>query len=257
MICPYYIVSVHIDKKVKIPIEFKNEVAKLKHVNIKQKYRINWGSYYHILAVIDMLQEACQKGYQYYHILSGNTFPIQTWGKTEAFFEKNQGKNFVEVLSVKGNVMLEERQKHYYYYHLYDIRSKNGRKIDSYVQKVQNRLNIKRNVLFEYKGYFYCHLTQEFVNYLFTFMGDNRRYLKELKTMEIPEEFFFQNIIMNSEFKDSINNNLIFNDWSSGGGSPASLSLDDWEDICKSGEFYARKIRDFEMAEYIISHIED
>lgn len=39
--------------------EFKSEVAKFEHVRIIQQYCINWKNYY--------------------HILSGNIFPIEEW----------------------------------------------------------------------------------------------------------------------------------------------------------------------------------
>lgn len=54
----FYDCYVHIDKRSNVPINFYQVISKLKNVHIIKKYRIFWGSYKHILAVLDLLAMA-------------------------------------------------------------------------------------------------------------------------------------------------------------------------------------------------------
>ena len=49
---------IHVDKKVNIPKEFKQWAKQTEGVYVYAKYKINWGSYKHISAVLFLLNEA-------------------------------------------------------------------------------------------------------------------------------------------------------------------------------------------------------
>lgn len=73
----------------------------------------------------------------------------------------------------------------------------------------------------------------------------------------IPEEFFFQTIIMNSPYKENVvEKNLRYTDWSGKNGSrPSFLDETDYEKIIKSGDFFARKI-DSNISDKLLKKIE-
>jgi len=91
------------------------------------------------------------------------------------------------------------------------------------------------------------------------YVKKHRGFIKKLKTMAIPEEFFFQNIIMDSPYGEFVvNDSLIYDDWENGNGaSPAVLKLDDMKRIESSGKLFARKICDLEMANSILSELDN
>jgi len=68
--------------------------------------------------------------------------------------------------------------------------------------------------------------------------------LNRLKHSFCSEEIYFQTIIMNSPFSDKvINNNLRYIKWEYKNGSmPAILDEEDYEEVEKSNQLFARKI---------------
>ena len=95
---------------------------------------------------------------------------------------------------------------------------------------------------FRYKGMLYCHLSGGFVAYVRKYLAENSDYLEKFKYCNIGEEFFFQNIIMNSEFKETVSNgNLIFDKWNEE-GKALFLKVDDYEELIESNCLFARKV---------------
>jgi hypothetical protein len=57
-----------------------------------------------------------------------------------------------------------------------------------------------------------------------------------------PDEFIFQTILYNSQYRDVMkNNDLRYIDWSGGGVSPKTFTIDDAEALKTSGQYFARK----------------
>lgn len=81
------------------------------------------------------------------------------------------------------------------------------------------------------------------MKYILKFIKSNDgQYIKDFKYTACPDEYFFQIIIMNSEYKDSVvNNNLRYIDWSEGNNSPKIISIQDINQILKSDKLIARK----------------
>lgn len=82
----HYDCYIHIDKKIQIPNKFAASMTQYPNVFIVQKYKINWGSYKHILAFLELMRLAKNK-YEYYHICSGNSFIIKPYSYIEHFFK--------------------------------------------------------------------------------------------------------------------------------------------------------------------------
>ena len=95
----YFDCYVHIDKKSRVPAELMQKLKEIPNVRLIQKYKINWGGVQHVYAILSLLRmaEASGKNYGYYHIMSANSLLIQKPSDFCAFFEKNRGKNFVEL----------------------------------------------------------------------------------------------------------------------------------------------------------------
>lgn len=163
-----------------------------------------------------------------------------------AYFEENKNSNFMEYIEVKkvsGRKDLEEWFSYYRFPFLYNQRGRNRRlweNFEYYFVKLQKKLGIKRDVYFDYKGFAYCHLTHACASYVLQYVSRNKDYMKKIKYCHVGEEFFFQNIIMHSEFADTVvNDSLIYDDWER--GRPAFLDERDYESMMRSGKLFARK----------------
>jgi len=235
-------VYIHIDVKSKLSADDRQKLNSISGVEVFTEYKIYWGSYYHILAVIFLIKKARnKKEYDFYHVITGDTFLCAKREDFKSFFEKNADKNFAEVIPIDERIKV--RYEYYYFTHLYDGASAAGKKKTARILKLQQKLKLKQKRSFAYRGYFYCHLNGEFINYLLEYIESDKKYLKSLKGCFIPEEFFFQNALMNSKFKDSdVNDHLIYNVWLGTKGSPEELTEKDFNDIISSGKPFCRKV---------------
>ncbi len=238
----YFDCYIHIDKKSKNCDDFIQYANKKDNVFVVKKYKINWGSYKHISAFLYLLKIAVKTNkYDFFHLISENTFMCKSYSEFEDYFENHLLNNFIEVEPVKADYIIN-RYKYYHFLHLYNLGKVSGRKIDSAIRKIQIKLNIFPDRSYKYKGYIYCHINRDFANYVLKYLKSNNSYLKQLKSCNVPEEFFFQNIIMNSPFKDTlINDPLIFDRWIGESPNPEVLSEGDYDDIINSNAFFARK----------------
>lgn len=236
---------IHVDKKVEIPAEFMEWANNTDGVFVYSKYKINWGSYKHISAILYLMKMALKNGeYSYFHVISANSFINRSMQDVVRFFEESGKKNFLEVVDLDEDDkerVIEPWYIYYHFLHLYDKRTKFGNNFDWYFCKVQKRLGIRRKTTYKYKGLVYCHLTKEAVEYVLQYVKKNRGYLRNLKMCNIGEEFFFQNILMYSPFKASVYpSHLFYTKWNEGGVAQF-LMEEDWEEIMDEKYLFVRK----------------
>lgn len=76
--------------------------------------------------------------------------------------------------------------------------------MERFFADLQIKLNIRQNVQFDYKGYVYCHFPLDAAREVLFYINNNETYIKKLKRCYVGEEFFFQNIFMNTKWKDKV-----------------------------------------------------
>ena len=94
------------------------------------------------------------------------------------------------------------------------------------------------------KGYVYCHFPLDAAREVLFYINNNETYIKKLKRCYVGEEFFFQNIFMNTKWKNKVVNDCrIFDIWGKDRGYPAFLCKSDINDILDSEYEFARKFK--------------
>ena len=221
-----------------------------------QKYKINWGSYKHILAIVELLKLAVNDNCEYFSVISANTVLVRHPKEVIDFFVENKDDIFMEIvskdsLSEKNRFWaFDYRYSAFFFQHLYNVRSANKvyRKFvnintEQMIAKFQQKLHLRNNVSFAYKGYVYCHFPRIAAKYVLNYLEENKNYIRELKYCFVGEEFFFQNIFMRMEFSGKVNNtSLIYDVWSEERGYPANLNIEDLKEIEKDKFMFARKV---------------
>ena len=238
----YFRCYVHIDKKCKINENQWNELKHLDRVVVISEYKINWGSYKHILAILKLLKMACEDSCGYIHIISANTLPVRNPEKIIQFYEQNIEYIFMETLNrsmlnpKEAFEAFEYRCKAYFFDDIINVKpSWGGIKLRQLIQTMERffadlqiKLNIRQNVQFDYKGYVYCHFPLDAAREVLFYINNNETYIKKLKRCYVGEEFFFQNIFMNTKWKDKVVNDCrIFDIWGKDRGYPAFLCKSD------------------------------
>jgi hypothetical protein len=92
-----------------------------------------------------------------------------------------------------------------------------------------------------YGGGAYWCFARPLVDYVQRFVTTSRDYVRFFEHVLIPDELFFQTLIMNSPLRDSIvNDNLRYLDWSRE-PAPAVLGVGDLDRMLRSDKLFARK----------------
>ncbi len=70
---------------------------------INPRIKAHWGGYSLARIEIALLEQATRRHYSYYHLLSGMDLPIKTQDVIHDFFDRNEGKEFINLWTIKGN----------------------------------------------------------------------------------------------------------------------------------------------------------
>lgn len=240
---------VHIDRKSDLnDLEYIQRLNSIENTVVVSKYKINWGSYLHMMAIIDLMKlTACDKDISRVHIISGEDFPLKSTDEFKEFFEvKNRYKNFINIVDIGDNPKMKLRYEKFHFCHIFNRKSSNWpiRLLDKGIRQFQYHIFLKRKIKFDYMGLVWCSLSIEGVRAVIEYMSPQR--IKILKYCAIPEEFMIQNSLMDSELRNTIvPDSKRYNVWERQNSSgPRVLTIDDYDDIVSSDCFFARKIQD-------------
>ena len=242
----YFNCYVHIDKKADIATDENiKKLNQIENVYAESKYKINWGSYLHLMAILDLIRVAQKnEDNKYYHIISGDDYPLKKPEEFYSFFDNND-KCYMECTDITNIPAMKLRYEIFHFMHLVNRKGKNKPLIfiDKVVRKIQTVLKVKRHRSFQYKGLVWGSFSRKAVDYVIN-RFDNSNDVKFLKYCEIPEEFLFQNYLMDSDFKQNVDfNNLRYSNWDEYPYTgPRVLKMEDYETVKNFDAFFARKI---------------
>ena len=220
-------------------------------------------------AKLQLFEEETEKGkYDYYHILSGQDFPIKSFEELDCFLEENvlsndskgMRTNYIDARMMPDRKGLE-RVTHFnflipYWRHPNKLVRGAVRGINLISHLIQrlfrvNRLHLRAEDI--YYGAFCYSVTDEFV----TALLENKKWILEHYTKHsfAPDEEAVQTFFANSEFRDTTYKsqmgmmddrtphvNLRLADYVRGNGaSPYVFRHADKEELLNSSDFFARK----------------
>ena len=243
-------VYIHIDKKYS-ERTILDKLNTLDNVSAVSIFKVPWGGYQHIEAICYMLKLAIGEHSEckYLHVITGQDCICRNIKEFKSFFSKNHNCNYMSISDGENNRF---RYETFYRNDWINYKNSIGKfitKTGYVVQRYLFRIRRRPPEGFKiYKGMVYVSITSEFGKYVLNFLRteNGKQYLRWLKWCLIPEEFFFQTILMNSPFKETAcKNNLRYALWKKKhGAQPGILDSSDYDTIVNSGAFFARKISD-------------
>ena len=241
-------IYIHIDKKAGTIDEKRfRECAQRSNVFFTDRISVTWGGESLIECELLLFKTAAERGYQYYHLISGVDFPIKTQKEIHNFFEQNAGKEFIEYWNRKEQEYLYRIK---YYYPLQEKIGTYTYDIKTLILRVESKLLILKQKLMredrlkgkdtEVKiGSNWVSVTDRFVKYLLK----NEIAINEMfKQGVAADELFIQTLCWNSDFKKDIyaGNPIRLIDWKR--GNPYTWTETDLDEIKKSDCLFVRKI---------------
>lgn len=238
------VVYVHVDKKTD-DAEYgvlERTCAGRPGVHLLERHVCHWGGFGHVRATLKGIDALLASGSDFEHVvlLTGQDYPIKPQAEIERFFAGHRGTSFMaynelpsEWWSPRGGLdRIEYRHSRWRWHHL--------------------RLPWKRRFpagLTAYGGGAYWNLSRACVEYVARFVRSRPDVLDFFQHVDIPDETFFQTVLMSSELAGSVvNDNLRYIDWTRG-PRPACLVAGDLPALRASPKLFARKFDVFHDAE--------
>ncbi|TKK65678.1 glycosyl transferase [Ilyomonas limi] len=232
---------IHIDAKQHI--EAFNALRHIPHVHFVQKrVKVTWGSYSMVQATLNAFEQIIASGiqYDYINLLSGQDYPLNEASFIHQYFALHHGKQFMEFYSIYD--AWHEAIPRVTKYHLinYDIRGKY--KLEQVVNKLMPVRRMPRGLEPVGRSQWFT-ITLPAARYILHYLHDHPEVTRFFKLTWAPDEFIFQTILFNSDFRgDMVNDNLRYMDWSEAKPSPKTLTSADIPALEQSGCLFARKV---------------
>ncbi|WPV64036.1 beta-1,6-N-acetylglucosaminyltransferase [Chitinophaga sp. LS1] len=236
---------IHIDKKVSLKeIQSHSFYTNKNVILLKRRKSLNWGGFSLVEATLNLMESGIKKSRSggYFVLLSGKDFPIQSNHKIHSFLADNYGSEFIKCdpLPFKNwnNGGLERIQ----YYWLGDILPT---EISRNFYQFQIEKNLPRPFFEDFHPFggsqWWC-LTSDCILYILKFIRFNPILLDFFKFSFIPDELFFQTVIMNSPFCEKVvNDNLKYIIFNKHQSHPKIFRAEDFESLIESNKLWARK----------------
>ena len=236
---------VHVDKKSSFTPEQMARLNALPGVRAISHYAVNWGSVYHLHALIDLCRMALEDSrVTHLHLISAQDFPCVS---AEAFARCFEGDDRIHMqfLTTADYPELAHRYEHYHCMHRLNYRDMSERAQNwvGRIDRFQDMLHIRRRLSVPHKGLVWLSLPREAARHAVD-APLNRRLLRRLRYTYIPEEFFFQNAFEGTPWAEKITGNALrFSIWDEPErGTPALLDERDLPAIDASGCVFCRKV---------------
>jgi hypothetical protein len=203
-------------------------------VGFLARHTCHWGGFGHVRATLKGIDELTRREipFDYVILLTGQDYPIKPSEYIERFFERQAPSSFMgfaalpsDSWSPRGGLdRIEDWHLRLYGHHL---RLPSGRRFPSGLRPFGG-------------GAYWC-LSRECIAYVADFVARRPDVVSFFRHVDIPDEIFFQTILLNSELRDTIvNDNLRYIDWTHG-RRPAILEVRDFEALRASPKLFARK----------------
>lgn len=242
-------IFIHIDKKNDaLYQQLQSETHKNNNVFIiEDRVSVNWSGFSQIDATLNLIKKVVRinRDYDYVSLISGQCFPIKSNDYIRDFLTENKGKEFIEYMDITNNEKYLYRLKIYNFFREHKhIRKLYMRIIDNILRRIQKpiikRKNFKNMRL--YRGSQWFTITFDCLKYVLNYIEENPFILEDFKYTLVPDEHFFQIIIMNSPYSSRvINNNMRYIDWENQKNSPKTLTNEDLDKLIYSSDIIARK----------------
>jgi len=202
---------------------------------IESKYGPSRGRFGLVAATLDSMRWFADRPYDYFVNLSGQCYPLKNVNEIKSHLGK-EDLAYIEYFKLPStkhwvgeNGGLDRIR--YYWTYVGDHKVRFPRMSKRLPRDMQ-----------PYGGAQWFCLPRRFVDFILAFVQEEPRTVDFYKRSRIPEEMFFQTVIMNSNLGSQVvNDSDRYIDWSASLPSPAILRENDLTKILASGKLFARK----------------
>jgi hypothetical protein len=222
------------------------------------RHPCHWGDFGHVQASLKGIDELFKRQIAFDRVvlLTGQDYPLRSHGEICDFFEKHRGEELVNFfpLPFAGWSFDREGLRRYEVFHFRMFGKHCCFPPEPSLEKLHlgklwraagRVLPLGRRIPLGHKpfgGSSYWALTQRGAQYVQRFVSEQPGYVDFFKRVWIPDEMFFQTLLLNSPLRESVRNELIvFVHWGPGALNPTTFGPGDWAELSKASKLFARK----------------
>jgi hypothetical protein len=229
---------IHKDKKIS-PYEWESILGKYRNENVllTSRYKCYWGAFGLVEVNLDGMNYCRSFDYDYFINLSGQCYPIKPLSIIKGELEK-KSLAYMEYFKLPSPNHWEAERgglDRINFFHIKFWR----KEIPSFRFPRLNK-SLPCN-LEPYGGSGWFCLPKRFVNYILDFVSKHHEITRFYRYSNVPDEMFFQTILMNSPLKSGVvDDNKRYINWKNK-SSPEIFREENFKDIVQSDKLFARK----------------
>lgn len=202
------------------------------NVHFLPQMPITWGGWSLVEMNLAAIRFLCKRPeeWNYFINLSGQDYPTRPVDELRSFLTRRDGTNFIQMRHIDAEPFHVRRRLHWY---CIEHRGQLRRLPIPNLRAMRSSVN--------WYGNLWCNLTRAFCDWLDSSELTDT-YRRALRHTKIPDEFFFQSIIMESPFAGTVDfDPRRYLEFKPGATGPKTLTVDDFDRIVRSQAFFARK----------------
>jgi Core-2/I-Branching enzyme len=235
---------IHVDANTDDPT-FQRMVAPLStlpNVRFLERHSCPYGGFGHVRATLKGIAELFQRRaeFDYAILLTGQDYPIKSNGAIAEFFRAHGGSSFMSYFPLPTTEWDRGGMDRIEAWHIRTL-SRRVRFPRTPSTRFRRRFPA---ALRPFGGSSYWCLSRRCIEYVRAFVDRERSYVRFFKFVDVPDELFFQTIIMNSPLAEEVvNDDLRYMEWRNPAvaGGPTVLGKDDFDKLRRSPKLFARK----------------
>ncbi|WP_114751717.1 beta-1,6-N-acetylglucosaminyltransferase [Pleomorphovibrio marinus] len=259
-------IYIHIDKKSNIQ-NFTNLIKDNNVTFIQNRFKVSWGGISIVDAQIELIRAAINSKNNYLHLLSisGSDYPLKPISELREFLSSRREKEFIKFIDMRESTDHYMNHLNYNNYKEPLFYSTNSILIilDKVIRKGLRSLKFKnewKKEVIPYFGSSWWALTPACCKYILQYHLENPWFYEMNKRTFAPDEHFFHTIVGNSQFLEAsggVQEFRFVGTWQFANlhlidpSLAKWFTLDDWEQVTNSNQFFVRKIRSSDGASLV------
>lgn len=244
--CDIYL---NIDKRARIPEEDLLYLKSNKAVRRITRHSIHWGGRSMLKCELKMMTLALQEDRaDYFHLLSGQDYPIKPLNEFLTFFEREKGKSYISCEKADFQTIWR-RLVLFQPLDWYDERSEWGERISMGLLKFQMKTGLIRSIRHLpttiHVGSQWFSLTKKACNFVIQHTKEHKAFFRRLRHTYVSDEIYINSVLKKFYVEEKVvsNDNLRYIRWKNeNGNNPSNLGKEHFAVLASRHEFFARKI---------------
>lgn len=240
-----FLIYVNLDRKCAIDPAAVDPVARL----VRERIDVHWGSFSQVQAVLNSLVQIVAEvpAFDKVLFLSAQDFPLLSNGALKHALAQLRGRELLDTVAIGTAPGQWAADHRYQYFHRAAHAPRPQRLACAAANRLLRALGRTRSLpdgMRPYGGSSWWALSRDCIVDLLARLRRAPGLLRFFRSVDCPDELFFQTLVMNSRFADSVlGQNFRYVHWpEQGARNPKVLDEGDYERIAASQAHFCRKI---------------